>query len=337
MSALENAGASAFATSRPSGRGVVARALGRRLLQALVTLLGTTMLVWALLPLSPGNPARRYLEARNVTAPTVAQVAHASRQLGLDKPLTVQYIDWLGGVVHGNLSNSYISGAPVTTELADRFPATLRLALVTLLLALAVAVPAGVIGALTAGRWPDVLTRIGAAFGAATPSFVTGLALLYIVVLRFGIGDVVSTGSFSQALLPAIALAPLPAARWSRLLRAGLIDALGSDYALVARARGASRLRVVFVHALPNAGVPLLTAIALTAGYLLAGDVVVETVFSWPGVGAYLAQSVANRDLPVIQGYALIVASIWIVISLGLDLVSGIIDPRTRLAAGRGR
>jgi ABC-type dipeptide/oligopeptide/nickel transport system permease component len=310
-----------------------AAAVARRLAQAALTALGASLIIWALLPLAPGDPARRYLQVRHVTAPSQAELEAARAELGLDRPWVVQYGDWLAGVVRGDLGTSYSSDLPVTRELADRFPATLRLAGATLLLAFALALPAGVAGAAFAGRWPDGTLRALAVVVAATPAFVIALALIEVLVIRLGVGRVVADGSWDGVLLPAVALAPFAAVRWSRLLRAGLLDALGSGYALVARARGARRLRVIVVHCLPTAALPVVTAIGLTSGYLLAGDVVVETVFSWPGVGQYVAQAVANRDLPVIQGFALIVTAGWVAISLMVDLAGRALDPRGGVAA----
>jgi ABC-type dipeptide/oligopeptide/nickel transport system permease component len=307
--------------------------VARRLVQMVVTALGASLVIWALLPLAPGDPAVRYLRAQHVVAPSEAEIEAARAELGLDRPWIVQYGDWLAGAARGDLGTSYASGLPVAEELADRFPATLRLAAASVLLALALAVPAGILGAAYAGRWPDGVLRGLSVLGAATPSFLIALVLIELVVLRFDLGRVVTDGTWSEVLLPAVALACFSAARWARLLRAGLLDALSSGYALVARARGARGLRVIVVHGLPSAAVPVLTAVGLTAGYLLGGDVVVETVFSWPGVGQYVAQSVTNRDLPVIQAFALIVTIGWVVIGLLVDVAGNALDPRMRQGA----
>ncbi|MEJ3742534.1 ABC transporter permease [Actinomycetes bacterium KLBMP 9797] len=306
----------------------------RRLAQAVSTALAASAVVWMMLPLAPGDPARRYLQQRHVLAPTEEQLAAARAELGLDRPLPAQYVDWLGGVLRGDLGTSTRSGLPVTDVLAERFPPTILLTVMTALLALAVAVPAALVSAAYVGRWPDAATRLLATFGAAAPSFLVGLVLIEIVVIRLGVGSVISDGGWRGVWLPAATMALFPAARWSRLLRSGLLDALHSGYAMVAAARGASPARILLRHALPNAAGPFLVAVALTLGILLGGVAVVEAVFSWPGIGQEVVQAVTARDLPVIQGFALVSALIWVCVSLTVDLAVLLLDPRLRRGVG---
>lgn len=297
---------------------------------ALATALAASALVWGLLQLAPGDPARRYLKARNVESPTTAQLVAIRSELGLDKPLVIRYVNWLGDAARGDLSTSYVSDLPVRQELARRFPATARLALATLLLAVVLALLLGVISALYAGRLPDALVRAGAAFAAATPSFLLGLLFIEILAVKWGFGRVIADGTWATVWMPAAAIAPFAVAIWARLLRAGILDALASGYALVASARGSTRLRVILVHGLPAAAIPFLNAVGLTLGYLIGGDVVIETVFSWPGLGSYIANAVAFRDLPVVQAFALLVTLGWVLISLLVDVASRLVDPRLR-------
>ncbi|RFS80965.1 ABC transporter permease [Actinomadura spongiicola] len=304
--------------------------LARRAGQALATALLASLVVWALLPFAPGDPAARYLEARHVTAPTAEQLAQARADLGLDRSPPEQYARWLGGVVRGDLGESARSGVPVTRVITERVPATLRLTVATVLLALVVSVPLALAGAAFPGRWPDAVGRAVALLGAASPSFVVGLLLIEFVVVRWGVGSVVSTGGWSQVWFPALALALYPIARWSRLLRAGLLEALRSDHVTVATARGASRARVLLVHALPNAAVPSITVLAMTIGFLLGGVAIVENVFSWPGLGREIVLAVTARDLPVVQGFALVMAVVWVAVSLLADVVTALVDPRLR-------
>ncbi|MFI6910400.1 ABC transporter permease [Nonomuraea sp. NPDC050394] len=310
------------------------RPLTRRLAQALVTALLASVVVWALLPLVPGDPAVRYLQARHVSAPTAEQLAMARADLGLDRPLPEQYARWLGGVFRGDLGTSARLGVPVTQVIAERAPATLRLTLATVLLALVVSVPLALASATAPGRLPDAAGRWIALAGAALPSFVAGLLLIEFVIVRWGAGVVVGDGSWAQVWLPAAALALYPVARWSRLLRASLLDALRAEHVTVAAARGASRARVLLVHALPNAAVPFVTVLAMTVGFLLGGAAVVENVFSWPGLGREIVLAVTARDLPVVQGFALVMSLAWVAVSLLADLAAALIDPRLRTGSG---
>ncbi|SDH03600.1 peptide/nickel transport system permease protein, partial [Sinosporangium album] len=316
--------------SRRKGAVRLVGALSRRVAQALITALLATVVVWGLLPLTPGDPARRHLQSQNVAAPTAEQLERVRADLGLDRPLAVQYVTWLADAVRGDLGTSTRLNAPVTEVLAGRLPATVRLMAATVLLALAVSVPMAIAGAGWPGRWPDVSGRYAALFGAAVPSFILSLLMVEFVVIRMGVGSVITDGSWAHVWMPAAALAAYPIARWSRLLRGGLLDALRSDYVTVALARGSHRMRVVLVHALPNALVPFLAVMAMTVGFLLGGSAVVENVFSWPGMGQEIVLAINARDLPVVQGFALAMSLAWVAVSLLTDVCTTLVDPRLR-------
>lgn len=309
------------------------RAVGSRLLQALLTAVGASLLVWALLPLTPGDPALRVLLARGVDDPTPHQIAVTRAELGLDRPLTVQYADFLHGAIRGDLGDSYQTGQPILSEIARVLPATALLAGVSLGLALLAAVPAGLIAAAWAGRWPDGVLRVLALIGSATPGFLLGLLILYVAALGLDWAKVIADGTIANVWAPAIALATPIASVWSRLLRASLLEALGSRYVLVARARGASRVRVLIRHALPNAALPFLSAVGLGVGALLGGAVIVEAVFSWPGLGSYVLKAIGARDLVAVQAFAAVSALIYVVTSLLVDVAGSLLDPRIRTAA----
>jgi ABC-type dipeptide/oligopeptide/nickel transport system permease component len=298
-----------------------------RIAQAAFTLVAAAILVWSLQLLAPGDPARRVLIANGVANPTPAQVADLRTGLGLDEPAPVRLARWLVSAVQGDLGTSWRTGAPVAAELADRLPATLRLATVALGLALLLAVPLAL--AAVAGRnlLPDLGARGLMFLGAAAPSFVVGTLLLEVVVLRFGIGRVLADGSWSGAVLPAIPLALAAAAMWARVLRGAMLDVGTRRHVHMARARGAGRLRVLLVHVLPGASPPLLAAIGMTVGSLLAGAAVVETVFTWPGVGPYLIDAIVARDVPVVQGTVLLGVLAYVVASMLADLAAAAIDP----------
>ena len=309
---------------------MILRLVGNRLGQALLAALGASVLVWSLLPLAPGDPALRTLQARGITEPEPAQVDAVREELGLDRSLPAQYVTWLSRAVRGDLSESYRTNRPVFDEIVRRIPASAMLAVTAIALAILLAVPAGVAAAAWPGRWPDTLLRGGSLVIAAAPGFLIGLLLLQSIVLQRGWGQAVSDGRLSQVWLPATALAVGAAADWSRLLRANLLEQLGSEWATVAMARGATQARVLVRHALPNAVLPLLTAIGMSIGALLGGAAIIEAVFTWPGVGTWLVMGVAARDLPVVQGFAVLAALVYVATSFGVDVLGRLIDPRTR-------
>jgi ABC-type dipeptide/oligopeptide/nickel transport system permease component len=302
----------------------------RRLGQGVLTLLAASLVVWALNAIAPGDPAQRVLSSRGVRSPSPAQLTAMRHELGLDRSPVEQYLTWLGHAVRGDFGTSYISGTSVRTELASRLGATLILAGSALVLVVLIAVVLGLVSAAAAGRWPDLAVRVLTVVCAATPAFVVGLIVLQLLVVKLGLGVVLSTGSIRDVFLPALCVAIGSLAVPTRVLRAAVIAATGEQYALLARARGARRLYVLVRHGLPNAAVPLIQALALSAAWMIGGTVVVETVFTWPGLGAYLVSSVQQRDLPVVQAGALLATLAYVLTSLVADLISGWADPRVR-------
>jgi peptide/nickel transport system permease protein len=315
----------------------VIRSVLRRLAQTLLTLFIASVLIWALTALSPGDPARGVLNGRGVVDPTPAQVEQVRDELGLERPVWERYVDWLGNAVQGDLGESWRTGRPISTEFSALIPATVNLAVAALLLALFISVPLAMLGASTAGRWPDSAIRIVTLLMVSAPSFLVGVLLLHVVVLRWGIGGVVADGSWSNVWLPALTLALWPAAAWARILRGGLLEAMSATHLQVSAARGSGRLRLLCTHALPNAAVPFLAIVGVSVGWLLAGSAVVETVFTWPGIGRFTVQSIVARDIPVIQAFTLIAVLVYVLASLTVDLLSGIIDPRLRQTATSAR
>jgi ABC-type dipeptide/oligopeptide/nickel transport system permease component len=304
--------------------GGVGRLVGRLIL----SLLGAAVIVWALLPLAPGRPARRILLAQGVEDPTEIEMLRLEAALGLDRSLPEQFAAWLGRVVRGDLSVSWSTGEPVRDLLVERLPATALLALTALVLALVMAVPSALVSAAFHRRWPDAVCRVGSLIGTAVPSFVLALLALHVVVVGGGRGRVLASGAVSEVWLPALVLAIGIAATWARLLRATLLEALGATYSAVITARGASRTRLLLRHALPNALVPFLHAVGVTVGALLGGATIVESIFSWPGLGRMMVDSVGRRDLPVAQGFAVLATLVYVVTSTVTDAVSRCIDPR---------
>jgi ABC-type dipeptide/oligopeptide/nickel transport system permease component len=310
--------------------GLATGRLPRRAAQAMLTLFAASAVVWALDSVAPGDPAQRVLAARGVRTPSPAQLSAMRHTLGLDRPLLERYLTWLTHALGGDFGTSYTSGITVRTEIASRVGATLILAGSALVLVIVIATVLGLLSAAFVGRWPDLAVRVLTVLGAATPAFVIGLVVLQLLVVRLHLGVVLSTGSIRDVFLPALCVAVGAMGVPTRVLRAAVVAATGEQYALLARARGARRRYVLVRHGLPNATVPLVQALALSAAWMIGGTVVVETVFTWPGLGLYLVSSVQQRDLPVVQAGAMLATLAYILTSLAADLIGGWVDPRVR-------
>lgn len=302
----------------------------RRLGQAVVSLLVASAGVWALMAFAPGDPAVRILLARGITEPAPEQVAALRGELGLDRPYALRYLDWMRGLARGDLGLSWTTGRPIADEFLARLPATGLLAAVALLLALAVTLALGVPAAAWASRWPDRLARGAALVALAAPPFLVGVLLIEVVTLRLGLGRVLADGTARTVLLPALTLALGPAASWSRLLRTSLLEARAAPHLAVAAGRGATPGYLLTRHLLPHAAPPMLTVIGLSAAALLGGAPVVETVFTWPGVGLYTVQAIETRDLPVVAATAVFAVVAYLVVSFLTDVTLTAADPRRR-------
>ncbi len=311
----------------------LAAAILRRLLQAVLTALVASTLVWALLPLAPGDPVMRILEARHITEPNDLQIANLRAEMGLDQPLPLQYLQWLGKVAGGDLSTSYRTGRPVLAEIAERLPATLLLLGTALAASVLLSIMLAIIAAAWRDRWPDRIILFYTQVGAALPTFVFALLLLQYLVVGAGIGKVLPQGTLALVLIPALTIGIDRAAGWTQLLRASLIEAGNANHALVARARGATRWRVLLRHALPNGMLPFLTSIGISIGALIGGAPIIEEIFTWPGVGRYVLQALSARDYPVIQGFVLLSGLSYVAASLLVDIVAMLLDPRLRSPA----
>ena len=311
-------------------RGGFAVAILLRVAQALLTALAASVIVWAILPLAPGDVAERVLLGRGMQDITSKEIEATREALGLNEPLVVQFVTWLGGVFQGDLGQSFTSQAPVSQEIMERLPATLMLLGLALVFSIAFSLLLALIAAACQDRWPDHLIRLYTQIGAALPTFVFALLALTFVVVGFQMGRVLADPSWSAALIPAFIIGLDRAASWTQLLRAGLIEAMASGYAEVARARGASELRILLRHALPNAFLPFLTAIGISVGALIGGTPLIEAIFTWPGLGAYLLEALTSRNYPVIQGYVLIAAVSYVAASLLVDVAAMVLDPRLR-------
>lgn len=305
-------------------------AVGRRLLQAVGTLIGGATITFFMLAATPGDPAERVLLARGRESINEADIETQRSALGLDDPLLVQLWNHLTGLLRGDLGASWTTGRPVVEELGSRLPATLRLTITALAIAIALSLLLGLAAAWGTRRIPDHVSRALSLVFLVTPSFVLGIIVLDLVVVRAGWGVVVSDGRWGTVLLPALTLAVGSAASWSRVLRASLLESRSAPFLTVSSARGASALRRLLVHELPNALPPYLTIVGLEVAVLLGGAPIVESIFSWPGVGRFTVQAVAGRDMPVVVGFVMLAITLFVVSSLVVDAVNATIDPRRR-------
>ena len=307
----------------------------RRCLLMVPTLIGISMLAFALANLAPGNAAEEYLRRVADRPPSREEVRQVSKELGLDRPLPVQYLTWAGRAATGDLGISYSTRRPVVEELARRIPFTLQLTVLAAALALLVALPIGIFCALHRNRLFDQLARVGSLAGASMPSFWLALSLIVVFAVRLSLVPVAGRGGFRSLILPVVTLAVVPAAVLARFTRSTMLEILSDDYMRTARAKGLRELRVVVAHGLRNAMVPLLTAFSLSLGHMVAGAVIVETIFVWPGVGKLALDAIQQRDYPMIQGFVLYAGLGFAAINLLVDLAYGAIDPRIAAAGGR--
>ena len=301
----------------------------RRLLLALPTVLGAVTVVFLLVHLVPGDPVDVMLGE----SAQFADKARLRRQLGLDRPLPLQYAAYLHRLAHADLGRSLHSGRPVRRLIVARFPATLELTGAALLVALGIATPLGILAALHPRSRIDTASRVLAVLGTAIPNFWLGPLLIIVFAIQLEWMPVSGRGGLAHVVLPALTLGFGMAAVLTRMLRATLLDRLRDEYVRTARAKGASETRVVVKHVLRNAVPPVVTVLGLQAGALLAGTIITETIFAWPGIGRLTLLAIQTRDYPLVQGCILVMALSYVVVNLGTDLLYGLIDPRLR--AGR--
>lgn len=307
---------------------------GGRLLALIPVWLGISLLAFGLGILAPGDPATVLLQRRTGEPPGETAVRELREELGLDDPVPVRFGRWVADAVRGDLGRSYRTGEPVLLALARRLPDTLTLALPSLFLALALAVPAGVASAMRRGRPADHLLRVASVGVASIPGFWLAYLLILFFSLRLGLLPVAGQGGPAHAILPVLTLTAGGLAGLSRLTRASILEELEQDYVRTARAKGLSEREVVLRHCLPNAAPPLVTIAAVRFGHLLAGAVVVEWIFAWPGIGKYALDAIYDRDYPVIQGFVLFTGTVFILVNLAADVLHEWLDPRLRAPRG---
>ena len=308
----------------------------KKLAEMLVTLLGVTFLTFCLSVLAPGDPAAMVLEAGDhiVSEELLAETRH---EMGLDQPFLVQYGRWLGGVAHGDLGLSYSAKKPVAEKLMEGSTGTFFLAAVTVCFMLIISLPLGIWSAVHRNRWPDYLVRGGSFIGVSMPNFWLGLILLYVFGLKLGLFPLTSSSVTAKGVvLPALTLAIYQSAKYVRQVRTVILDELHQDYVVGARARGISERRILYLHILPNALLPLITLLGMSIGWLLGGVAVIEVVFSWPGIGNMAVHAITMRDYPLVEGFVRWIAIVYMVINALVDLSYAYLDPRLRRTLGKG-
>jgi len=308
----------------------------RRLCGALVVLLLVSLMSFALIWLVPGDPAAAFLDA-SATPDQIAALRHA---LGLDRSLAVQMVEWYGRVLQGDLGRSILLNRSVSEALVERLPVTLSLAALALAFAVVIGVAAGIVAAIHHNRWPDQAVMSASLLGLSVPDFWLGLVMVLVFAVSLGW---LPSGGFTPftedpvgwartVTLPALTLGLVQIGFIARMARASMLDTLGQDFMRTADAKGLSRLHIVLRHGLPNAMIPILTVIGIVAGALLGGAVIIEQVFSVPGIGRLIVGAVGSRDFPVLQGGLLFLAVVYLVINLVVDILYAVVDPRVRLS-----
>lgn len=310
--------------------------LARRILLALPALLGVALVVFLLMRAVPGDVVTNLIGLEGNVTPE--RRAELQRMFGLDLPVHVQFVQWLSAALQGDLGSSLRTGRSVSLDLALRFPVTLQLTFLSLCVALLVAVPAGVAAALRRGRLVDYAVSVFALLGLSLPSFFLGILLILLFSLQLGWLPPAGYVPFTEApldnlrhmVLPSVSLGLVLAAATARIVRSTMLETLGRDFIRTARAKGLAEPRVLYRHALRNALIPVVTVVGLQFGTLLGGAVIIEQVFSLPGVGRFALEGINLRDYPVVQGAVLLISAAFIVVNLLVDILYSLIDPRIR-------
>ncbi len=306
------------------------RKISYRFAHIFLVLLGVSFLSFLLMYVSPGDPVRA-MYAVSGSIPSEEVLEQTREELGLNDPFFIQYGNWISNCLRGDFGTSYSKGEAVATLLMERIMPTIQLALLSLVIMVLVAVPIGVYSALRQNSILDYLLRGTTFISISMPNFWVGLLLLYVVAMKLGWLPVVSNQmNFQRLILPAVTLAIAMAGKYARQVRAAILEELRQDYVAGARARGLSERCVLWCHVLPNAVLPLITMLGLSLGSLLGGTAVVEVIFSYPALGSLAISAITSRDYPLIQGYVLWIALIYMAVNLVVDLSYNRLDPRLR-------
>jgi len=301
--------------------------VSQRLLQAVPVLIGISILTFAMLHLVPGDPVSIFAGDKPLTIERAAELRH---QLGLDQPLWVQYRDYAGHALCGNLGVGLRSRRPVIDSILEALPSTLELTGAALLVAAIVGIALGIVAAVAHGTWIDTAAMSFAMLGVSVPVFYSSLLLILLFSFRLGWFPATGQGGLERLVLPATALGLASAAALARLVRSSMLEVLAQEYIVTARAKGLSGGAVIMRHGLKNALIPTVTMLGLQLGALLGGAVVTETIFSRPGLGRLAVDAITSRDFPLIQGVVLFAAVLYVLVNLIVDVLYAVIDPRIR-------
>jgi ABC-type dipeptide/oligopeptide/nickel transport system permease component len=305
----------------------VLKLLRQRLLDFVPMLLVSSVVVFGLLYMLPGDPVTAMMSGSGAPAEVVELLR---KQMGLDQPFYVQYWRFLSSALRGDLGQSLSAHRPVVDMIAELAPSTLQLAAAAIVIAVVVGVPLGILAAVYRNTWLDRLAMLAAMAGVSMPQFWLALLALFLFSFRLGWVPATGVGGLNRLVLPAAVLGFGSAAAISRIVRASMLEVLGQDYVTAARGRGVTFFKVVTRHAFRNALIPVVTVIGLQIGWLVGGAVIAETVFARPGIGRLLVQAISSKDFPVVQGVILYVTLGYLLINLALDIMYGVLDPRIR-------
>lgn len=305
------------------------RSIVRRVLQFIPVLLGITFLAFLLIYLSPSDPVSVRMSAGGISvSPEIMESMR--RSMGLDRPLLVQYGDWLWNILHGNMGKSYITDADVLDQILKALPYTLKMAGSSLLLTLCISIPVGILTAAMQNSKFDYVVRVMAFVGNALPNFIIALCLMFIFSYRLGWIPVLATTKPIGLILPALTLALVMSSRYIRQIRAAMLDELGKGYVVGLRSRGLSETTILYKNVLKNIMVTVITLTGISLGSLLGGTVIVETVFTWPGLGSLIMEGISQRDYPVVQAVIVWMASAFMVVNLLTDISYTVFNPKIK-------
>lgn len=305
------------------------RSIIRRVLQFIPVLLGITLLAFLLIYLSPSDPVSVRMSAGGISvSPEIMEFMR--RSMGLDRPLLIQYGDWLWNILHGNMGKSYITDADVLDQILKALPYTLKMAGASLLLTLCISIPVGILTAAMQNSKFDYVVRVMAFVGNALPNFIIALCLMFIFSYRLGWIPVLATTKPIGLILPALTLALVMSSRYIRQIRAAMLDELSKGYVVGLRSRGLSETTILYKNVLKNIMVTVITLTGISLGSLLGGTVIVETVFTWPGLGSLIMEGISQRDYPVVQAVIVWMASAFMVVNLLTDISYTVFNPKIK-------
>ncbi|MDR1915657.1 MAG: nickel ABC transporter permease subunit NikB [Synergistaceae bacterium] len=302
----------------------------KRLLSMIPLLLIVSVVVFLILHLGPNDPAMSYLRLSNIP-PTDEALANARAELGLNRPLVVQYFEWLSHALRLDFGISFTTKAPVTKHLLHYLPNTLYLAGVSMLITIVFSLPLGIMAAKYKGRWPDHFSRVLAYIGVSTPSFWLAFIMIIVFGVKLGWLPTMGMGGLRHVIMPAVSVALMSTCINMRLIRGNMLEQMHSRHILYARLRGVKESYITRSHVLKNSLIPVVTALGMHVGEVLGGAVVAEVIFAWPGVGRYAVAAINNRDFPVMQCFILMMTVIFVLCNLFTDILYAALDPRIRL------